>query len=163
VATLLDHFMGLTIAFTLAARKSTNRPAGEGGASAGPPQASAEHLDPEWPRKLPVQLDELVAAWKAPAAWQGVTEAGGVTLPAEVMGIVAVDELVIHSWDLARATGQDFECDDTNAKAIIALLSQSTDKRGEGVGFGPVVEVPADAPLLDQAVGLSGRDPAWTA
>jgi hypothetical protein len=29
--------------------------------------------------------------------------------------------------------------------------------------FGPVVAVPTDAPLVDQVVGLSGRDPGWTA
>ena len=27
--------------------------------------------------------------------------------------------------------------------------------------FGPIIEVPADAPVLDRAVGLSGRDPNW--
>ena len=165
VATLLDHFMGLTITFTHAARKSTGGVGGEGDGTArpsGPPQASADHLDPEWRRRLPLQLDALVAAWKDPAAWEGTAEAGGVTLPAEIMGVVAVDELVIHGWDLARATGQPFSCDRVNAEAIIALLSQSADSRGEGGPFGPVVEVPPDAPLLDRAVGLSGRDPAWT-
>ena len=29
-------------------------------------------------------------------------------------------------------------------------------------GFKPEVAVPAEAPLLDQVIGMSGRDPAWT-
>jgi len=31
-----------------------------------------------------------------------------------------------------------------------------------GGPFGPVVAVPADRPLLDQVIGLAGRDPDWT-
>jgi uncharacterized protein (TIGR03086 family) len=158
VGALLDHFMGLTIAFTNAAHKVT-----DGFGSGAPPQPAAEHLDPEWRHKLPEQLDGLVAAWKDPSAWRGEARAGGVTLPAEVMGVVALDELVIHGWDLSRATGQVFEADQTSLDAIVAMLSQFPDEaRGAGAGFGPVVEVGPDAPLLARAIGLSGRDPAWT-
>ncbi len=32
----------------------------------------------------------------------------------------------------------------------------------EGSPFGRVVEVPADAPLLDRVVAFTGRDPSWT-
>jgi uncharacterized protein (TIGR03086 family) len=159
VAAMLDHFMGLTIAFTEAARKTAQSDAG---APAGPLQASAQHLDPDWRRKIPVQLDALVAAWRGPSAWQGNTVAEGVTLPAHIMGVVALDELIIHGWDLARATGQPYQCDTASAEAIIQFLSQFADNRGKGTGFGPVVEVAANASLLDRAVGLSGRDPSWT-
>jgi uncharacterized protein (TIGR03086 family) len=159
VAALLDHLMGLTIAFTNAARKITIPR--DPNAPLGAPEPSADNLDRDWRRKLPEQIDELAAAWKAPSAWEGMAEAGGVTLPAEVMGVVAADELVIHGWDLARATGQPFDCDDASARAIIGMLSQFKD-RDQGAGFGPIVEVPRDASLLDQAVGLSGRDPQWS-
>ena len=30
-----------------------------------------------------------------------MTEAGGVTMPGEVTGLVALDEVVLHGWDLA--------------------------------------------------------------
>jgi uncharacterized protein (TIGR03086 family) len=158
VAALLDHFMGLTLAFTSAARKLTGE-----ASSAPPPPPTAAHLDPDWRHKLPGQLDELVSAWKDPAAWQGEAQAGGVTLPGEVMGVVALDELVIHGWDLARATDQVFEADQTSLDAVVAMLSEFPDEaRGEGTGFGPIVDVGPDAPLLARAIGLSGRDPGWT-
>lgn len=162
VGDLLDHLMGLTEAFTMAANKSTGAPGGDGqGSPSGPGAPSAAHLDPEWRSRLPLLLDQLVAAWREPAAWTGSTEAGGVTMPAEVMAVVAIDELVIHGWDLARATGRQFSCDPASIEAIVGLLADSDDGDGEGL-FGPVVAVPTGAPPLDRAVGLTGRDPAWT-
>ena len=159
VAVLLDHFMGLALAFTWAARKSTP-PEGARG-----PTASAEHLDPQWRTLLPRRLDELVEAWRDPIAWEGMTEAGGVTAPAEQMAVVALDELVLHGWDLARATGRPFTCNPANTAAVLAFTSASAQPEqaaGRKGLFGPVVEVGKDAPAFDRALGFAGRDPAWT-
>jgi len=158
VAGLLDHFIGLTGAFRDAARKAT-------GPNSPPASVSAANLDPEWRTVLPKQLDELAAAWKDPAAWEGMTWAGGVELPAEVMGGVAVDELVLHGWDLARATGQSFSADQQSTEACFGFtsaMSQPGEEAGREGLFGPVVEVDEDAPMLDRALGFSGRDPSWT-
>ncbi|MCF6524580.1 TIGR03086 family metal-binding protein [Streptomyces sp. JJ36] len=156
VGDLLAHLMDLTLAFRDAAEKA-------GGPTA-PPDPSAARLDPRWRVLLPARLDALAAAWRDPAAWEGETEAGGVVLPASVMGLVALDELVIHGWDLARATDQPFVCDRSTAEPLLAFLTRAAEETGgrgtEGM-FGPVVPVPEDAPPLDRAVGLAGRDPAW--
>lgn len=161
VAGLLDHLMGLSLAFTWAAHKST-LPEG-GGGPPGPP--SAEHLDPDWREVLPQRLTALVQAWRAPQAWQGMAEAGGAKLPAEVMGVVALDELVLHGWDLARATNQPFTCDPASTAAVLEFTSASAKPEHaatrEGL-FGPVVDVPEDAPDFDRALGFAGRDPRWT-
>jgi uncharacterized protein (TIGR03086 family) len=156
VGDLVDHLMGLAWAFTEAARKSPGAP----GTSAPPPRPSATNLGPDWRDTLPSRLDALSAAWKDPAAWDGTTEAGGVTLPAAVMGVVALNELTVHGWDLARATGRPFDADPSGLDAIIAVMSQGSGEGTSGM-FGPVVRVDADASRLDRAVGLSGRDPAW--
>jgi uncharacterized protein (TIGR03086 family) len=162
VAALLDHLMGLSLAFTWAARKTT---ASEGGAGTGPGQPTAEHLDPSWRALLPRRLDELAEAWRDPSAWEGMTEAGGVTMPAELMGAVALDELVLHGWDVARATGQPFACDPDSTTAVLAFTRASAEPEQaagrEGL-FGPVVDVPEDASDLDRALGFAGRNPAWT-
>ena len=154
---LLDHFMGLTIGMRQAAEKTTGQEAGPA-----PGQGQADRLDPDWRHELPRRLEAMVTAWRDPAAWQGSTLAGGVTLPADVMGVVALDELVVHGWDLARATGQPFDCDPGSAEAIIGWLSAFPDEVRDGKVFGPTVTVPQDASSLDRAVALSGRDPAWT-
>ena len=162
VGDLLDHLMGLALAFRHAAEKTAARPGGDGAPG---PGGSAERLDPRWREELPVRLEALAMAWRDPAAWSGEARAGGVTLPAAVMGAVALAELVLHGWDLARATGQPFDCDPVTAEVLHAHLRRSAEETGgrgvEGL-FGPVVAVPADAPLLDRALGLAGRDPAWT-
>jgi len=158
---MLDHFMGPTKAFHDAATKT---PPPEGAGQPGPGSATEDNRDPEWRQRLPEQLDALVAAWQDPAAWEGMTEAGGVTMPAEVMGLVALDELVLHGWDLARGTGQPFTCDPASTQACFEFTSRSAEPGEEAAReglFGPVVEVPPDAPLFDRALGFSGRDPAW--
>jgi uncharacterized protein (TIGR03086 family) len=152
VAALLDHVVGLTAAFRDCAAKIP---------STQPPESSADHLDPQWRTTIPRQLDELAAAWRDPAAWEGTATAGGVTMPAEGIAHVAIDELVLHAWDLARATGQRFEPDAASVEVVHGFTSQTAQQGGVEGLFGPPVDVPADAPLFDRALGFSGRDPSW--
>jgi uncharacterized protein (TIGR03086 family) len=151
VGDLLDHIMDFTRAFTQAAQKLTDAP----GTSTPAPRPSAGHLAPHWRSRLPVLLEDLATAWKVPAAWTGSARAGGATMPATTTGAVAVHELTMHSWDLARATGQDFAADPRILEALIEFLSHSPG------AFGPVVEIEDEASLLDQVLALSGRDPSW--
>lgn len=59
-------------------------------------------LEDGWRDTLRQRLPALVEAWRSPEAWDGMTRAGGVDLPGEVAGLVALNELVLHGWDLAR-------------------------------------------------------------
>ena len=155
VAALLDHLVGLSLAFRLAAEKRSEPP---------PPAASADALVPDWRERLPRQLDELVAAWRAPEAWEGMTEVGGVTMPAPQIAVVGLDELLVHGWDLAAATGQEFRVADADAEACLGFVDQvNGGGRVSPPGlFGPAVPVPDDAPVLDRLLALTGRDPGWT-
>jgi uncharacterized protein (TIGR03086 family) len=160
VAALLDHLMGLSLAFTDAARKATTEPG-----TSPAPSASADDLDPRWRTALPSRLRQLVEAWRDPSAWEGETEAGGATAPAAQIGVVALDEIVLHGWDLAKATGQSFSVDPASAAAVFEFTQASA--RPENAAsrdglFGAVVPVPYDAPVFDRALGFAGRDPAWS-
>jgi uncharacterized protein (TIGR03086 family) len=155
VAGLLDHLVGLTTAFTMAARKEP---------LTGGPRASADQLVPDWRTRLPRQLAELAAAWRDPAAWSGEAEVAGARLPAMVMGVVATSEVLVHGWDLAVATGQDYRLDPGAAAAVlhqVTMLTQPGMEELRNGQFGPVVPVPDDAPVLDRILGLTGRDPGW--
>ena len=74
---------------------------------------------------MPARLRELVEAWRDPSAWEGETEAGGAAAPAAQMGVVALDEIVLHGWDLAKATGQTFRVDPASAAAVLEFTQAS--------------------------------------
>ena len=87
-------------------------------------------------------------------------------MPSEVAGAVALDELVVHGWDVARAIGRPYSVEPELLEAVHAFVAPLAEPDPpmprEGL-FGPPVAVPADAPLLDRVIGLTGRDPAWSA
>jgi uncharacterized protein (TIGR03086 family) len=149
VGDLLAHLTDFTRAFTQAAQKLTDAP----GTSTPAPVPSAADLPPHWRSRLPVMLEELATAWKDPAAWTGSARAGGATMPAVAAGTAAVNELTMHGWDLARATGQDYAADPRILEALIEFLSQNQEA--------PPAEAEDEQTLLDQALTLSGRDPRW--
>ncbi|MFF8407129.1 TIGR03086 family metal-binding protein [Streptomyces sp. NPDC015684] len=156
VRNLLGHLLHLSVAFRGAARKDL------GATTDTNPNATLPDIGPGWREELPKVLDELADAWRDPAAWTGDTRAGGVDLPGAVAGAVVADELVIHGWDLARALGLPYDPDPDALASAHGFLRAAADDPSRGGGiFGPVVPVPADAPLLDRAVGLSGRDAGW--
>ncbi|OWA25822.1 TIGR03086 family metal-binding protein [Streptomyces sp. CS057] len=177
VRELLGHLTGLATAFRDAARKDL------GASTAVSPDAALPVLDDDWREVLPRRPEEVAAAWRSPDAWTGMTRAGGVELPGEVAGAVALNELVVHGWDLARSTGQPYAAGEAELRSCEALLAPAEDgpdgpegsadspKGGSGGSpedgsdgdglFGPPVPVPGDAPLLDRVIALSGRRPDW--
>ncbi|MEU7635435.1 TIGR03086 family metal-binding protein [Streptomyces sp. NPDC059101] len=154
---LLGHLVGLTAAFRDAARKDL------GPTTDTPPGSALPDLAPEWRAELTRNLDGLVAAWRDPAAWEGETRVGGVCLPGAAAGGFALNELVVHGWDLARATGQEYAPDEASLRLALGLLEATAAAQGGPSPFGPPVPVATDAPPLDRAVALSGRRPDWTA
>lgn len=151
VGTVLDHVLVLADAFTDGAYKKPRDDAPE--PAARPPA--------DWRELLRSRLDGLVEAWRDPAAWAGEATVGGVTLPAELTAAVVADELVVHGWDLATATGQPYVADPALVAAALGFAEKFAGM--DGGPFGAPVPVPAGAPALDRLLGLAGRDPRWTA
>lgn len=156
VAGMIGHLHGLAQAFTAAATKDLGALT-----STPPPPAETQSLPEDWRTSTRQHLETLGVAWREPEAWTGTTAAGSVELPGEIAALVALNEVVVHGWDLARATGQDFDPGEEATAAVHAFLAESRADGAPSEIFGPVVPVPDDAPLLDRAVGLSGRDPRW--
>jgi hypothetical protein len=70
-----------------------------------------------------------------------------------------IAEMVLHGWDIAQATGQDYHCDDAVARNVLKTVEAQGELFRQYQGFAAIVPVPADATALDRALALSGRDP----
>ncbi|HZJ26300.1 MAG TPA: TIGR03086 family metal-binding protein [Acidimicrobiia bacterium] len=154
---LIEHVGGLSVGLAAAAEKRTV-------AGASGPSGDAGRLGDDWRTRIPRDLLGLAGSWRNPDAWSGMTQAGGIDLPGNICGLVTLDELVVHGWDVARASGQPYACDAATLTTIRGFLAGfDTPDVAEGGPFGPPVPVADDAPLVDQVVGLAGRDPGWSA
>lgn len=151
---LLDHVNGLSLAFTWAATKD------ERIAASAAPTADAGRLGDDWRTRIPAQLAALGEAWQRRDAWEGMTRAGGVDLPGEVAGRVALNELVVHGWDVARASGRPYEPDAQSVELCLEFAKGFPPEGGPA--FGPHVSMPPQAAPLDHLLGLTGRQPWWT-
>jgi uncharacterized protein (TIGR03086 family) len=157
---LLEHVHGLALAFTAGARKQ-RLPGGPAG-----PSGDASRLPAQWRASIVARLEELTQAWQEDDAWEGTTQVGGFEGPAEQLGAAAVNELVVHGWDVARASGQDLTVHDQSVGPCLGFAAALTGPDGDairaaGPGFGPPVDIPGDASVLDRIVAANGRHPAW--
>jgi len=157
VGDLLDHVGGLSLAFRCAA---TKEPVPGGGEASG----DASRLEPGFRDRIARELAALAEVWRDSAAYAGLTMAGPIEMPAEIAVLVALDEVTVHGWDLARATGQAYDPDPAAVLASLSFAQSFEVPSGapDGGPFGPPVAVPADAPALDRLAGATGRDPRWT-
>ncbi len=77
-----------------------------------------------------------------------------------LLGVLTTDVLV-HTWDLARAVGVDVVLDPRLCKiGLDRALANKTQFEESGM-FGPPAAVPGDASVQDQLLGFYGRDPNW--
>ncbi|HTT50244.1 MAG TPA: TIGR03086 family metal-binding protein [Streptosporangiaceae bacterium] len=90
---------------------------------------------------------------------------GDSAMPGDMALSMILWEYQVHGWDLARATGQPWAPPAAAAEESLAFAPAmlTPDYQGDGKAFGPPVPVPDRAAPLDRLLGLSGRDPGWTA
>ena len=120
--------------------------------------------EPGFPEKYAAQIGRAVTAWSDPAAWEGELGVMGGATPAAGVAALLIAEMVLHGWDIARATGQEYACDDDVAALVLATVEAQGDLFRQYQGFAAVVPLPEgrqDVTVLDRALSLSGRDPGW--
>lgn len=144
VADLLAHVHQFAVVFAANARRQQMHP--------------PETLVSDWRTAIPAQLDDMARAWSEPAAWQGRVSAGGFEMPAADNAVVAIEELVVHGWDLARACGQQLLVGDDQLAAVEPFF----DLFG-AEPFGPAWSTTPGASRLDRIIASTGRNPTWSA
>lgn len=114
------------------------------------PDWSAEPapIGSDWAATFRSAADDLIHVWH---------QAGDSADPRQVDWQTA--EFAVHTWDLARATGQSTDLDPHVAERGLAFLyGRLTTPESRGVYFGPEVRVSSDAPPYDRLAAYAGRD-----
>lgn len=150
VADLLAHVHQFATVFTDNARKDLPRP--------------REGLAADWRQAIPDQLGELARAWCEESAWLGRVSAGGVEMDAPDNAVVAIEELTMHGWDLARATNQEVVVEGAALDQVDRFFELFAEQIESGRGpFGPEVTPEPDVGRLERIIARAGRDPSWMA
>lgn len=103
-------------------------------------------------------MDDLLDAVKSPGAMERTISSPAGEMPGETFArLVAFDGLV-HGWDLATSTGQDYRVPHAVVAAVdeFARAAITTGMR-DGDTFKDATTPPADAGQLERLVAFSGR------
>ncbi len=88
-----------------------------------------------------------------------VSSMGGEQPFEELVGTLLCAETVLHTWDLARATGQDEHLDQEAVEAALGFLGQHDAALRSPGGFGPATEPPIGADAQTRLLCFVGRRP----
>jgi uncharacterized protein (TIGR03086 family) len=151
VGDLIDHVDQVSQGATALARRASLPGTGTG--------SDAADRDLRWRSSVARHVRELGDAWDDPAAWQGGGNVPGADLSNEMWGKITLTELVVHGWDIAKATGQPFDLPDDTLQACLDHVAKFVPNAPVPALWGPPVEVAPDAALLDRIVAIAGRAP----
>jgi uncharacterized protein (TIGR03086 family) len=102
----------------------------------------------------------VAAALRAPGALERPVTIPFGTVPGAVALHLRIVEVLVHGWDLARATGRTISFPDDVVEQEIAFSREFLPRVPPGrTPFAASHPVPDDAAPLDRLVALLGRDP----
>ena len=122
-------------------------------------EPDAAHLDSNWQESIFRHVRTLGESWDEPAAWKGSGNVPGSDLSNETWGKITLTELVVHGWDIARATGQSFDLPEPSLRACFEHVAEFIPNAPVPALWGPPVDVASDDGLMDRIVALTGRRP----
>ena len=150
VRLLLNHIVGGNYMFAEVARGGRVEGTGE----------MEDYTRPDPGTNYLASAEAVLAAWSEPGAMDRRCHMPFGDIPAPAAVSIHFLDLVVHGWDLARASGQDATiAPDLAAEALDISRDLLSDELREAGVFGPEVPVSADDPLHDRLVAFMGRRP----
>jgi uncharacterized protein (TIGR03086 family) len=80
-------------------------------------------------------------------------------MPGPVLAGFTTLDILVHGWDLAKATGQPADLDGRLAAHVLGFADQALTAETRAPRIGPAVTVPEGAPATDRLVAFLGRQP----
>ena len=120
---------------------------------------STFHLGDDPAAQFRTESDRTLAAWTARGT-EGNVNVGAGPMPVRAAMSINLLDTTTHSWDVARATGQDGSLpEDVAATALAVCRGIVTDEVRGFAGFDAAVPVAPDASSTEQLVAFLGRTP----
>jgi len=120
---------------------------------------------------VPAQVDELVRAWTEAStvmraalddpvsAERMLATPFGEMAFADLVGRMVSSDTLVHTWDIAQATGQDEALDPTAVTYAWTWMEPAGDRLRQSGSFGPALDPPPDADTQQLLLCFLGRDP----
>lgn len=148
VRALLNHVLGAGRMFTLV----------NAGHHVGPDAGDLVGADPS--SAIAEEAKNNVDAWRQPGALDGDRTYPFGTFPAPAALLLNITEVVVHTWDLAKATDQDPTIDPDVATVVYDFWEPiPLDPMRASGAFGPPIQVEATASRSHRLLGYLGREP----
>jgi len=155
VRLLLNHIVGGNYMFAEVA--GGGRPDGSGQM---PDGEMPDYTRPDPATNYLQSAEAVLAAWSEPGAMERPCHMPFGDIPAPAAVSIHYVDIVVHGWDLARATDQDHGIDpDLAATAFIIAGQLITPELRQSGAFGPEVPVSVAEPVHHRLVAFTGRRP----
>ncbi len=150
VGQVINHMIGALVMFRDVAANG----------EADPGSFAEDQIGDDAVKSLLAAGEAALAGWGAEGKMDGMAKLPFGEFPAAFALQLPAMDMVVHSWDLSKGTGQHVNWN-ADLVAETRAFSEATFTSAEfrGNDFGPPVDVPDDANDISKLVGFLGRTP----
>ncbi|MFI5268282.1 MAG: TIGR03086 family metal-binding protein [Chloroflexota bacterium] len=151
VRSLMSHMAGVCNFFAaVASREPADRP--QPGLAEGASRDDAVN-------KVATAARPAADSWRKPGALDGACQLPPGEMPRQMAVGINLIDLYGHTWDLAKATGQQLPEDPELVSAVWSFAQQIVPGTRQRGAFAAEITVGAEASEMDRLVGFLGRQP----